>query len=275
MKSKNEVKFTALLEAYKKAYAKDHYLTLSSFCRSEGEDCGKFQHWLNRSGQSVTQIKNEILFAQNEIAKMPDKIPPGEKYLNVWTKFKEHLAAGNNVSLRSFCILHDVEYGKMDKWMSRNNFSVTDLKKRLGMYNQSDNNDDENFTTPEVKRRLASVLKKYKKRLLVDPGATLFSFCSEQRVDYALMQKMLQYLGISVKQLKQAAMLEDKCPKRCRNVFVQFKPNGGSGSDTLTGVKIQLADGSNILVEECTVISLCAFINKYDNDQRRKERYDV
>jgi len=275
MKSKNEVDFTALLEDYKKAYAKDNYLSLTAFCRLSGQDSCKFQHWLNRKGLNVTQIKNEILFAQNKIAKMPDKTPPGEKYLNVWTKFKEHLEAGNNVSLRSFCILHDVNYGKMDKWMSRNNFSVNDLKKRLGLDNSHDNNDDENFATPEVKQRLAKALRGFKKQLCINPSTCLRTYCLERHVEYSLMLKYLQFLGIGVVQLKQAAMLEDKCPRRRRNVFVQFRPNGGSNSDTLSGVKIQLADGSNILVEECTVVSLCAFINKYDNDQRRKDRYDV
>lgn len=267
-------KYDCLLDDFKKALERDIHVSLASFCRSIGQDVVQMQHWLNHHGYRVSAIRNEILLKQKKISKIPE-VPPGVVHMNLWGKFKEHVENGNNISLRSFCILNDVEYRPMEKWVARNNLSVTDLKIRAGIKTLPQDVSSETPFTPEAVKRLSKALKTYKVALCSNPNFSLSAHCSNEHVDYYLMQKWLQHVGLTVRQLKQSALLEEKVSRKRKPVFVQFRPNGGSNSDKLTGVKIQLADGSNILVEECTVISLCAFINKYDSDQRRKDRNDV
>jgi len=205
-----------------------------------------------------------------------DADSPTSVHLNLWLKYKELIESGQDISMRKFCIQHEVKYGKMQKWMSRNNFNVKELRLRAGIKDKSSDTECEAGAFSESATKvLASCVRKYKRLLRNAPDFKLTVHCKNEGVDYNTMLRWLLHIGMSVKELKQAALLECVNTKKRKPVFVQFKPNGGTNSDKLTGVKIQLADGSNILVEECTVISLCAFINKYDNDQRRKERYDV
>ena len=267
-------RFTSILTEFREALLADTNLSAAKFCRERGIETKAFHHWLKRKGMSVRRIKNEALLKLNKISRLPEA-SPAEIYLNLWTKYKEHLEAGNNITLRSFCILHDVEYRPMEKWMARNNLNVSDLKIRIGQKILSADTIKENGFSPEASKRLSIAVRSYKRRLKSNPNLNMREHCRLESISYAAMQNWLRYIGTSVRQLKQAAIVEDYNPRKRRPVFVQFQPNGGTNSDKLTGVKIQLADGSNILVDECTVISLCSFINKYDSDQRRKERGDV
>lgn len=268
--------YTKLVNDYKEALKNDISLNFRDFVRSRNCDSRKAENALRFLKTTVSEIKKEVLVSQGKKDELTS-LRPGYVYERTWALFKDHLEAGNDITLRGFCILHNVDGYKMHKWAERHNYNVTALKIKLGIIKKHEEQSptDASHFGERMQKRLAKGLRDYKHRLEVKPDTSLKQFCKDEHIEYKDMAVWMTHLGITVQQLKQAVILDNKCPTKRRNVFVQFKPNGGTNGDRLTGVKIQLADGSNVMVDECTVISLCAFINQYNNDQRRRSGEDV
>lgn len=258
-----QVYYQTLLEKYRHALEDNVQLTASEFCRQEGIDIARVTHWAQRHNMGLSQIKRDVLFSKGLIDSPHVHKPPREVYAEAWADFKKSLEEFPELTLSSYCTLHNISQVGIEKWMARRNYSVAELKNGLVCI-------ENRFFNKEAKKRLGGMLKQFKAALARDPDYSLRTFCQQRHIEYQMMYRYMNSLGITYTQLKQAAILEDKCPRKRRNVFVQFKPNGGTSGDKLTGVKIQMPDGSTIMVEECTVISLCSFINQYNNDQKRR-----
>jgi len=264
--------YATIIDGYRQALESNPQMYMSDFCKIKNVDLARVTHWANHHNLSLTQIKREVQFKKGLIASPNIEKRPRDIYAEAWEDYQSVVRKGNNITLMAYCTLHNVNGTRMDKWLRRNNLSVTDFKNKLGLTTPTET---ESTLNPQTKSRLGRVLQQYKAALADNPDCKFRQFCRDKQVDYECMSRFMSAVGVTVRQLKQSAILENKCPRKRRNVFVQFKPNGGTDGDRLVGVKIQTPDGSNIMVEECTVISLCSFIVQYNRDQKRKVQYDV
>ena len=272
MAKTGKLNFETLIEAYKLALESNPSLSLAEFCRSRNESQEQVEHWLYHRGKSVRDIKNEVLVKLGKIEQLPDKQRPSEIYERVWLGFKETLERGEDISLSAYCLLKGVNHEKMDKWVRRQGYSVSRMKLALGLKNEALNPNGSILNlSPDTQRFLGKTLKSYKSVLRTNPGYSMLTHCRKSHVDYQLMIRWMAHIGLSVRQIRKAVILDNEFPRTRKHVFVQFKPNGGSNGDKLTGVKILMADGSSVSVEECTVLSLCAFINQYNADQQQEK----
>lgn len=236
--------------------------TLHGLCLHHHVRYAVFTKWLKQQGKTCSDLMYEV---QEEVS---NQYRPDEEsfdvsdYETVLSIYKKWLLHDPHLPLKRFCNDRSVDYKALHQWMRRRNITISELKVRAGV--SLEEKQLQGMRPPLFGR----VLNGYKQKLSEDPQYSFRQYCRDCRADYEAMMKWLAHIGIQIKQLKAAVSIEQRVPRQ-RSVFVQFKPNGGSNGDRLTGVKIQLSDGSNIQVEECTVISLCAFINQYNNDQKR------
>jgi len=268
--------YEQLISSYKKALESDTELSLAKYCRNVNANESKVIHWAGHHGIFVRDLRMEVLVKLGKLDKMPTKKSIGDIYASVWADFKETLERGENVTFSAYCILRGVNVQAMHKWVVRKGYSIMGLKAGLNLNSEFlYNGPVSSELSPMTQRKFGQVLKDYKLKLRLNPAYSMLSHCKTHHVDYKMMMKWMAHVGLSVKQLKQAVILDDTCPRVRKHVFVQFKPNGGTDGDRLTGVKIRMADGSSVSVEECTVISLCAFIHRYNSDQKREVPADV
>ena len=261
------------LDAYKEAVVKAPTLSFTAFCRQNNIPHKGMQHWLDRKNILISEVRTHTLQEHGYVSSIPTKKCTSAIYEATWHGYIEALKT-ENLTMSLYCLQHDVPYRGMQKWMEGKNLSVADAKIKAGLSPES----DRGLTRREVNipealaRRLSKAMDMYKHKLRENPKYSLRAFCKEKNINYRSMTDWMAHLGVTVTQLRQAAVLEDRAPRSRKKVFIQFTPNGGSNSDRLRGVKIQMADGNNILVQECTVISLCAFINQYNNDLKRGKK---
>jgi len=265
----NEQVYQDVLAGYKQAIVNDHTLSFAAFCRSYPIEIARAQHWLSRHNICISDIRSKILQENGYIVSLPIKKCTSAIYEATWHQYIDTIKT-KNLAMALFCKLRDVPCRGMQKWMERNNLTVIDARIAAGLEKETPVITQNDFDMSEFKsRRLSGLLDKYKRLIKKEPTYSLRAFCKENNTSYHEMANWMNNLGVTVTQLKRAVAIGGYIPRQPKKVFIQFTPNGGSNSDRLRGVKIQMPDGNNILVQECTVLSLCSFIHQYNNDLKR------
>lgn len=255
-----------ILQEYNQVLSKRGHASYEALCRHHHVPMAFFRHWLQEKGQTVADLVYETKEDLSTRYYPNKEVIEAHDYEGIIAYYKKWLVQNPRLPLRTFCNNQGFEYTHVHQWLKRQHISIEEIKISAGVKLSS----SKNSLQPSNSQLFGRVLHRYKQVLVEHPNYSLRQHCKDCGADYGAMQQWLARVGIQIKQLKQAVLIEQQVPKCPRPVFVQFKPNGGTNGDRLTGVKIQLADGSNIQVEECTVISLCAFINQYNEDQKRK-----
>lgn len=263
------------LNAYKGALEENVDLSVTEFCRERDITPNSFLGWLQRNGILVVDIKNEVR-GKLGMPLLPKDL--ASQYSMVLEEYRMRLSFSPDLSVAAFCDESYVNSTAFRKWMRRNGYTVASIRKDvLGEVPTIKRHiSKEDFGT-DAKKRFESVLEGFKKHLHKHKNAKLKEYCKAKGVDYPLMQRWMRLNGVSEKQIRiaerirranEASPITNMLPINPDNVFVQFKPNGGTDGDRLKGVTIRFPDGKLLQVEECTVVSLCSFINIYDKNQR-------
>lgn len=254
-----------IIPAYRIRLLQRGHGSLEQLCRHYNVPLDFFRQWLKQQDKTITDVvcetKEELLAAQSN-----DVVMDKSDYESVLLNYKKCLMSTPRLTLFQFCKKHDITYVNLMSWMRHHRITVAELKIAAGVQFKK-----ENMNEMPSSHFFGRVLNNYKKVLEDQPNYSFRKHCRESKADYEAMIKWMYRIGVQIKQLKQAVVIEQKVPRHPRPVFVQFKPNGGTNGDRLTGVKIQLADGSNIEVKECTVISLCAFITQFNEQQKSRK----
>lgn len=268
--SKN-IDFPLLIEEFKVRLEADPNYTLTEFSREKGLEGRRMQRWCSNHQISITDLRTQSLI-QHGLLDEP-RTKADVRYRFLLEEYKKELAQRRTLTMGVFCREQGESPTRVSKWLSRQGLSVSDVRKAV--LNQD--------VTPSVSEsiilglgssaiaRFRKTLKGYKENLSKRLDKSMKDYCGEQNVDFVLFSKWLKAVGVSERSLRHEARINRKQPGgELGSVFVQFKPNGGSIGDQLKGVKIFFPDGSRLEVEGCTVISLCNFLQTYDNQQRRK-----
>lgn len=260
-----------LIEEFKVRLESNPNLTLTEFSREKGIGNRRLQRWCNEHQIRISELKAQVLIRHGYRESILTKAD--ERYSLLLEEYKKELLKRRNLTMEVFCRERGEYSSRMSKWLNRQGFTVTDIKKSVLEQDAFPSVADSVIMGlgDSAIARFRKTLKEYKELLSVRANQSLKDFCGKHNVDYVLFTKWLKIIGVSDRSLRQEAKLNRKKPGgELGSVFVQFKPNGGSIGDQLKGVKIFFPDGSRIEVEGCTVISLCNFIQVYDNQQRRK-----
>lgn len=259
------------LDAYKEAVVNEPTLSFAGFCRKNRINQKGMEHWLNRNNMRISEEREKCLKEHGFISTLPIRKCPGAVYEETWYNYIEAIKK-QNITMALYCLQHEISCRGMQKWMERHNLTVAEARQKAGLEPDTEKGLKRGDMSDALARRMTKAMDMYKRQLRGNTKYSVKSFCKDNRIHYRCFVDWLKQIGVTEKQLKAAAILEDCVPKKRDKVFIQFTPNGGSNSDRLRGVKIQMADGNNILVQECTVISLCAFINQYNNDLKRGKK---
>lgn len=241
------VDYASMWELFKQEARETRNLPLIDFCRSHNINYKHMRKWMENHNHTVADVYGRV--------RHPDEI-----YWELWHTYEAALKADHSLTLRDFCKAHNTTVGRFGKWITRNNFSITDLRAKVGA-------DDDK--TRDFAKSFQKSLESYRKILETNPYFKLIDHCRNEHLNYQMMCKWMNNMGLTPKMLKESAILHNKLPNNRSMCYVQFRPNGGSYNDRLKGVVIKLYDGTCVSVEECTVVSLCSFINTYNT--RHKE----
>lgn len=267
--TKNQI-YAQLMEDYKKELLQNPTLSMTEFCIQKNLSSRNVQNWMRRKDIRVAAIRRAVFPKKYEISETPGT--PAAINHTLWNDYIEDMKKNGYIPLTNFCRDRSANIHSLSKWMKRQNLTTSDARIAAGISIDADKCMDHPFfkMSESTSRRMSRLLAEYKKLILLHGNYSMVTFCQEKNVEYKFMVRWLETLGLTVKQIKAAVVMTDKFPRKRNKVFVQFTPNGGNRADSLKGVKIQLADGANILVQECTVLSLCSFINQYNIDQKKK-----
>lgn len=268
---KKNVDLSLLIEEFKLALEDDIELSIAAFARKKGVAPARLQKWLNNHHVTVTDMRTAAMVRRGLLDEPQQKL--SDRYAELVEEYKKALAVRRTLSLSAFCREQGVPAPKLQKWLNRQGLSSADLKEEvLGAPLPKDVG---NLNLLQLGNgavaRFRKTLREYKAAISNDRKITLEDFCKKRNTDYRLFVQWLGTLGMTERSIRYSLKLEQALPGGIEgSVFVQFKPNGGSNGDALKGVKIFFPDGSRVQVERCTVISLCSFLQTYDNQQRRK-----
>lgn len=263
MKQRYEIHYGELETALRKNVD----LTVAGFCREHDIDCRSFTAWILRyKGKTPMQVRNGI---RKTMGIKELTVHGGAEYERYLESYKKMLAIDISYSLRQFCEDMGLSAHGFDHWLHRKGLGVEKIRQEvcvdLGIDPDTVQTDDVSLRksrqpNPAVFKR---ALSGYKKMLVKQPKLSLQTYCRAKGYAYRQLSAWMKDVGISTTDIKEFVEAQKKLPKDNRHVFIKFKPNGGASGDLLHGVRISLPDGTQIDVEDCTVVSLCSFVNIY------------
>lgn len=274
MKPQNTRYHEVLLDLFKKELEANPNLSMARFCKEHNARPKSMLGWLQRKNIGIQDIKNEVLRRQGILSEDEYMPTSGELYQRLLEEFKELLAEKPSTTLSGFCRERGISPTHMSKWLHRKNLTVYEIKVDCKIASGINPNGPTQFSSGEV-QRFQKCLRQYKEILCQNPRFPFTAHCHNNHVSECRMRIWMKRLGLTVKQLQKSAVLNSEVPNHPKSVFVQFRPNGGTNGDRLSGVVIKMADGTCVTVEECTVISLCSFITMYNNDQKKSRNKNV
>ena len=261
------VRYPKLLDAYRRALETAPDLKFTEFCRDNDVTSVAFTHWLNRRGMTVGGIRSEVRRSLGldcpQVAPKYEGMKPSELYMAIWTDFKSALQLDRSLSLTHFCKSCGVSARRMEKWMRRHNVSVMDAKMEAA-------GDDCGLVlmNETLRKRFRQVLDKYKELLACDLSFSLKDHCANMHTDYHQFIRWMRNNGITTGMVKKAVKSRLALGKPNRQVQLQFTPNGSSATGKLRSVTVRLPDGSCVMMDECTVVELCAFVVAFNQSHK-------
>ena len=259
-----------LLELFKKELEANPQLSMARFCKEHNARSKSMLNWIQRQNISIQDIKNEVLRKQGILSESECMPTSGELYQNLLEDFKKRLMENPQITLSGFCKERGISTTRVTKWLRRQNLTVYDIKVDCKIASGIKPTEPIEFSKGEV-QRFQKCLRQYKEILFQNSHFPFSVHCHNNLVSEYRMRCWMKRMGLTVKQLQKYAALNSTVPNHPKSVFIQFKPNGGTNGDRLSGVVIKMADGTCVTVDECTVISLCSFITMYNNDQKKNK----
>ena len=264
------MRYQSLLEAYKQELKKNLNLRFTEFCRNNGVNNTSFRHWMERRGITVSSVCREVRRSlgvhELKVAPKYEGLKPNDLYSAVWNDFKTALLEDCSLRLSVFCRSCGVKVTRMEKWLRRQNLSVIDAKMEA-----EQNNRDLILMNETLRKRFRHVLNKYRDLLLYSPGLSIREHCANMHTDLRQFQRWMRLNGITVDMIRKAAKTQAYFAADNRRVQIQFTPNGRSFTDRLHSVAIRLPDGLCVMMDDCNVVDLCAFVVAYSESSSRQK----
>lgn len=256
-------RYEKALTMFRLALCDDVSLTLTQFCRDNDIELRPFTSWMSRHKHlEPYQVRNEVRKTKGLVELSPRC---NLNYASHLDAFHKALEKNLDLSLSDYCRKAGIRPEPFHHWLMRQDMSVDKLKtevaEAIGLEIGKKDKGDRLFPTTIFKRTVSG----YRKELEEGSQISLQSYCRKRGVDYHAMRKWMTQIGLTITDIRGLVRNKEDMPVCRKKVFIQFKPNGGTSSDSFHGVRISLPDGSRIEVEKCSVMALCSFVNIYDN----------